>query len=221
MCCGAYPEDAKVQHVARFLMEITLFYREFVKYPPSTIAFAALTLARYLCGKPRRVWEETDECLEVIDHLDNRLANHVDDLSETLIKKYSYAFYSKAATYVIQYYLQGGRFSRNTFPILPTTPKRNSVPIVNSPMSCTTPASDVSDDMPVTPSTPSYPGDAFHVATRPSDDKENKPSSFEPVLNKHKIETPPEQFLPHDFVAFGRPALHNLNISSPRTALVA
>jgi hypothetical protein len=88
-------------------------------------------------------------------------------------------------------------------------------------MSCTTPASDVSDDMPVTPSTPSYPGDAFHVATRPSDDKENKPSSFEPVLNKHKIETPPEQFLPHDFVAFGRPALHNLNISSPRTALVA
>ncbi|KAK7694558.1 hypothetical protein QCA50_001744 [Cerrena zonata] len=96
LCCGSYIEDTKVQHVARFLMEITLFYREFVQYTPSSIALGALTLARYLCGKSRRIFEETEECLDIVEHLDNRLAKHVNDLSETLVKKYSYAFYSKA-----------------------------------------------------------------------------------------------------------------------------
>jgi len=34
MCCGAYSEDQRVQDITRFLMEITLFYREFVFYTP-------------------------------------------------------------------------------------------------------------------------------------------------------------------------------------------
>jgi hypothetical protein len=220
MCCGPYPEDAKVQHVARFLMEITLFYREFIKYAPSTIALASLTLARYLCGKPRRLWEETDECLEVIEHLDARLSKHVNDLSETLIKKYSYAFYSKAATFVVQYYLQGGRFILQSLPSLPVTPKRATVSAATTPMSSTTSLSDMSDDMPVTPTTPSFSSDPFSGSYTP-DNKENQPSHFEPVVNKHRMETVPEQYLPHDFVTFGRSALQSLNISSPRTTLVS
>ncbi|KAF8078450.1 cyclin [Lyophyllum atratum] len=220
MCCGPIMEDPKVQHVARFLMEITLFYREFVTYTPSSIALAALTLARFLCGKPRRVWEETEECLEVVEFLDIRLAKHVNDLSETLVKKYSYAFYSKAATFVVQYYLQGGRFIRHTLPSLPVTPKRTSASTVSTPMSCSTSVSDLSDDMPLTPTTPSFSSDPFS-GLYSSDDKENMSSSFEPVLNKHRVESPPDQFLPHDFVAFGRPALHNINNVSPRAALVS
>ncbi|KAF8649865.1 hypothetical protein AX16_005627 [Volvariella volvacea WC 439] len=219
MCCGPVPEDAKVQHVARFLMEITLFYREFVKYPPSTIALAALTLARYLCGKPRRIWEETEECLEVIDYLDTRLSKNVNDLSEILVKKYSYAFYSKAATFVVQYYLQGGRFAPYTMASLPVTPTRSpSASSLNTPMSSATSRSDVSDDMPLTPSTPAFSSDSFPSSQSP-DEKENTPATFEPVLNKHRIETPPEQFLPHDFVTFGRSALHNLNNVSPRAVV--
>lgn len=216
LCCGPYVEDEKVQHIARFLMEITLFYREFIKYTPSTISLAALTLARYLCSKPRRVWEETEECMEVIDHLDTRLAL-VSDLSETLVKKYSYAFYSKAATIVVQYYLQGGRFQPCALQSLPTTPKRTSVSAANTPASTTTSVSDMSDDMPLTPTTPSYGSDPFS-ASYSSDDKENISATFEPVINKLRIDNPPEQYLPHDFVSFGRPALHSLNnISSPRT----
>ncbi|KAF8634000.1 hypothetical protein AX15_001174 [Amanita polypyramis BW_CC] len=219
MCCGTCVEEPKVQHVARFLMEITLFYREFIMYPPSTIALAALTLSRFLCGKTRRIWEETEECLEVINHLDTRLSKNVNDLSETLIKKYSYAFYSKAATFVVQYYLRGGRFVRYPLASLPVTPKRSSVSSMGTPMSCTTSPSDVSDDTPPTPMTPYFLSETF--AAYSSDNKENIPSStFEPVLNKNRIETPPEQFLPHEFVTFGRSALHNLNISSPRTAMV-
>jgi hypothetical protein len=220
MCCGPCIEEPKVQHVARFLMEITLFYREFIKYPPSSIALGALTLARFLCGKPRRFWEETDECLEVVDHLDNRLAKHVNELSETLVKKYSYAFYSKAATFVVQHYLQGGRFARHAIMSLPMTPKRSSTSSIGTPMSCSTSLSDASDDMPLTPTTPSFPSDAFS-GSYSSDDKENMSSTFEPVFNKHRVASTPDQYLPHDFVTFGRPALYNLNNISPRTALVS
>ncbi|KAH9486767.1 G1/S-specific cyclin CCN1 [Psilocybe cubensis] len=223
MCCGPSTEDAKVQHVARFLMEITLFYREFVVFTPSTISLASLTLARYLCGKSRRVWEETEDCLKVIYFLDEKLAFHVNDLSETLVKKYSYAFYSKAATFVVQYYLEGNRFTPPSPASLPVTPKRSSVSAISTPASSTTTASDVSDDMPLTPVTPAFSSDPFS-ASYSSDDKENmgSTSTFEPVLNKLRIDNPPEQFLPHDYVTFGRPALHNLNnISSPRTALVS
>lgn len=52
---GERAEDVKVQHVARFLMEITLFHREFVGIQSSFIANGALMLARFICNKPRRV----------------------------------------------------------------------------------------------------------------------------------------------------------------------
>ncbi|KAF4605377.1 hypothetical protein EYR40_004161 [Pleurotus pulmonarius] len=221
MCCGPVMEEPKVQHVARFLMEITLFYREFVKHSPSTIALAALTLARYLCGKPRRVWEETDECIEVVEYLDNRLARHVNDLSEVLVRKYSYAFYSKAATFVVQYYLNGGHFMRQAYPSLPVTPVRSPASsIVSTPMSSTTSYSDLSDDMPVTPTSPLSTSDFFPSSHCSSDDKENMHSSLEPVIKPIRADPTPDEFLPHDYVSFGRPALHNLNVVSPR-AMVA
>lgn len=230
LCSRQEVEDTKVQHIARFLMEITLFYREFVKYLPSTIALGALTLARYLCDKPRRVFEETEECLEVIDHLDTRLRKHVNELSEVLVKKYSYAFYSKAATSVVQYYLAGGRYEPGPLPIsLPTTatasppstpPRRKSAGTVHTPpsaMSTTSTASDVSDDMPATPTSP-YMSD---YSSEPFSDKENQPTAFEPVVAKQYIDNQvPDGYLPAD-LTFGRTALHAINIASPRVAAVS
>jgi hypothetical protein len=160
------------------------------------------------------MFEETEECLQIVEHLDNRLAKHVNDLSETLIKKYSYAFYSKAATFVVQYYLQGGRFFRHVALPFPVTPVRPSNSVVGTPMSATTTASDLSDDMPITPTSPYFSSDLFSSSAMSDDDKENFSSpKFDPVANKHNTENPPEQFLPHDFVQFGRKALHNLNVS--------
>lgn len=219
-CLPSGPEDPKVQHVARFLMEITLFYREFVEYPPSAIAFGALTLARYICGYRGRLSDETEESLEIVDLLDGRLAKQVDNLSETLVKKYSYAFYSKAATFVVQYYLEGNHFQRQpVLPPLPMTPIKVHSPKVCTPMSASTTASDISDDMPATPTSPMYPSDAFSTPYV-SDDKENLPSSPIPIVTKLHVEPIPEQFLPHDFVTLGRPALHNHNGASPRPITV-
>jgi hypothetical protein len=54
-CCGDVFEDTQTQHVARFLMEVTLFYREYVGFTSSAVADAALLLARFTVGKARRV----------------------------------------------------------------------------------------------------------------------------------------------------------------------
>ncbi|KAL4064973.1 cyclin-like protein [Scleroderma yunnanense] len=214
MCCHPFVEEDKVQHVARFLMEITLFYCEFIKYTPSSIALGALTLARFLCGKPRRIFEETMECREIVELLDNRLAMRVNDLSETLVKKYSYAFYSKAATFVLQFYLQGGRFSWYQIVPFPVTPTRSYVSGTSTPMS------DISDDFPLTPTSPvSFSSDPFPSSLSSDDDKENLPT-FEPVINKQRIEEPPDHYLPHEYLTLRRPALHNLN-GSPRVAAVS
>ena len=225
ICCGATPEEQRVQDITRFLMEITLFYREFVFYTPSVIALASLTLARYLCGRPRQFFEETDECLEVVELLDSRLSKHVNDLSETLIKKYSYAFYSKASTFVVQYYLQGGHFVRQPLVSLPMTPLRSksSRSSVTTPTSVSTCGSDYSDYMPMTPTSPvapSLPSDDYASTFMMDSDKENYPANatFEPAINKQHLERSPEQYLPYDFVAYGRQALHNYNMSSPAVA---
>lgn len=54
-CMGVSKEDAETQHVARFVMELTLFSKDFVDYTPSAIANGSLLLARFLMRKPRRV----------------------------------------------------------------------------------------------------------------------------------------------------------------------
>jgi hypothetical protein len=52
---GKEQEEPRVQNAARFMMEITLFHREFVGIQSSLISEAALMLARFIYGKPRLV----------------------------------------------------------------------------------------------------------------------------------------------------------------------
>ncbi|KAF8575354.1 hypothetical protein K439DRAFT_750965 [Ramaria rubella] len=231
-CCETVLEDTKTQHVARFLMEITLFYREFVKYAPSAIAIAALLLSRYTCGKQRRPHEETDEALQIVELLDNHLAAHSHDLSETLVKKYSYSFYSKASTHILQFYLEGRRFVRQPLPTLPPiTPFHPREMYAGSPMSCTsTPmsssTSSESDDMPVTPTSPPCIGDPFLVNVTGADDKENMlPPSMHMHMMQHQHHSPAVKHMTEDAsgiptvmfpvapgaVTFGRPKLSEIN----------
>jgi hypothetical protein len=161
--------------------------------------------------------------LEIVELLDNRLAKHVNDLSETLVKKYSYAFYSKAATFVVQYYLKGGRFVYELEPrvTLPVTPNRSPASAFHTPMSAATTLSDVSDDMPLTPTSPNFSSDPFTSPYNSEYEKENFPSSdFEPVMVKQCVDATPDQYLPHDYVTFGRSVLSNLNGQNQRTRIV-
>lgn len=54
-CMGNDKEDTRTQHIARFLMEITLFHREFVGVKPSVLAAGSLMVARFICGLHRHV----------------------------------------------------------------------------------------------------------------------------------------------------------------------
>jgi hypothetical protein len=224
--CGFHVEDKQTQDVARFVMEITLYYREFIRFAPSQIALGAVALARDICDQPRRVYEETEESLLIVEALDERLATSLNDLSETLVHKYSYQFYSKASTFVMQHYLKGGRFDRHAVALdLPVTPNRSPLSsVIRTPMSTTSSASDISDDMPATPTSP-FSVDGFSMSedisvSEGDFDKENLPSAF--VIVKQATEPVPEQCLPHDFVTLARPALHALNsVSPPRVAAVS
>ena len=219
-CCGHYEESTKVQHVARFLMEITLFYREYINYAPSDIALACLILARFTCQQPRQIYDESEACIEVINLLDERLAKNVNDLSETLVKKYSYEFYSKASTHVLQWYLKGKRFVRYALPCLaPATPVSSRSPLssLSTPMSAMTVSTDSSsDDMPVTPTRPGYSTDPF--SSVPSSvvtesDKENVPTAYESV-SKSTIPSS-DDFSDYHTSSYGRHALHELNGLAP------
>lgn len=122
LCCRLGVEDIKTQNVARFLMEITLFYREFFQYRPSAIAMAALTLARILCGEQARsVYTETDECLEIIGYLHIRLSK-AHDLSQILLDKYSDESFSDASTFVLQSPMMDGFFTRIHFAVSRSIP---------------------------------------------------------------------------------------------------
>lgn len=219
-CCGSYEESAKVQHVARFLMEITLFYREYIKYPPSEIALASLILARHTCQEPRRIYDESEEVIQIVDLLDERLAKNVNDLSEILVKKYSFAFYSKASTHVLQWYLKGNRFVRYVLPSLaPATPVSTRSPLsaLSTPMSAMTVSTDSSsDDMPVTPTSPGYPTDPFVSTVGTHSDKENVPSAYESThARKNSFSSSSDDFADYQSSSFGRHALHELNGLAP------
>jgi hypothetical protein len=140
-------EDTKTQHVARFLMEMTLFGQEYLSFAPSVIALAALTLARYICGKGRRPSDESAETLALINLLDTTLSQNLSSVSQTLVKKYSYAYYSKASGVVVSFYLRGGRFPvremaesveratrrMNGQPVKPASLTPNFVPVAPAP----------------------------------------------------------------------------------------
>jgi hypothetical protein len=53
-------EDQRTQHIARFLLELTLFFRPFVSCKPADLAAATLTMARFMMAKPRRVSSRGD-----------------------------------------------------------------------------------------------------------------------------------------------------------------
>lgn len=173
-------EDIKTQHVARFLMEITLFHRAFVASRPSDIAAAALLLARHMCsgrpaGEPTIVASEAEmEPARLAAMLDQHLAEHLDQVSAIAVKKYSFAFYARASTFAREWYLGGHRLqlahptpapTSLAPPSTPSSAPRSSASWDMSPASSCSSASSVSSyeaeissdadcDEPITPITP-------------------------------------------------------------------
>jgi hypothetical protein len=109
-CMGTSVEDAETQHVARFVMELSLFHKEFVGFLPSSIAAGALMLARFLLRKSRREVDEQDPSVEVAFLLDTHLGERLEHVSEIVVGKYSHSYYNRSSAFVREQYLKGRRF---------------------------------------------------------------------------------------------------------------
>ncbi|POY72184.1 hypothetical protein BMF94_4821 [Rhodotorula taiwanensis] len=86
-CVTGSLEDARTQHLARFLMELTLFHREFIQFYASDLSLASLLLARHMLGKSRRPHDESEPVLRVMLMLDELLGEHLEEVSPVVLKK--------------------------------------------------------------------------------------------------------------------------------------
>ncbi|WVW80637.1 hypothetical protein I302_102623 [Kwoniella bestiolae CBS 10118] len=180
-------EDPKVQNMARFLMEITLFHREFVGIQSSLVASGALMLARFICGKARKpVARHENVAVRIALAIDKHFAEKLEQVSEIVIRKYAPTYYGRCSTICREWYLSGRRFVYN--PETPATPVSTNLPTpglapsgsggwpskrgswaTGSPggsISCA--SSEAGDDAPLTPITPvhSHNIDPFSVASK-------------------------------------------------------
>ncbi|KDR66499.1 hypothetical protein GALMADRAFT_232554 [Galerina marginata CBS 339.88] len=96
----------EVKHVGWFLMELTLYYPEFVQYRSSSIAAGALIVARTVLDPAYHRHGERREPLEVAAVLETFLGTHFNDLPVRLVEKYSRLPYSNVSRLVMIYYSQ-------------------------------------------------------------------------------------------------------------------
>ncbi|PWN27459.1 hypothetical protein BDZ90DRAFT_227220 [Jaminaea rosea] len=119
-------EDGRTQSVARFLMELTLYHRDFIGVAPSVIAAGALMLSRFVCQSnvtplgmqtqqqqagaremTTSTWmgADVDEVASVAQMIDGIVAANLQEISATLVKKYGYQHFFAASTVVRSFYL--------------------------------------------------------------------------------------------------------------------
>lgn len=173
-CMGNINEDTKTQHVARFVMEITLFHREFVGVKASIVAAGALMLARFICGLPRRAAQPQEEdILRVVQCLDTCFRNHSNEVSQIVVDKYAPGYYSRASTVVREWYSSGRQFIYTPIPtpaspancmsslstpgLVPSWTRGGRYDFSSSPTgpySCS--SSEAGDELPRTPITPAH-----------------------------------------------------------------
>ncbi|CAD6571511.1 MAG: hypothetical protein CYPHOPRED_004460 [Cyphobasidiales sp. Tagirdzhanova-0007] len=199
--------DSKIQHVTRILMEITLFHRAFVPLKSSEIALGCLLLARFMLGVPRQTRDESEIAVRIAQMLDGHLADHLEQVSAIVIKKYALACFCHASTFLREWYLAGKRFDLHAWPsshsnaaspaaafLTPSShcpPRRESTwsSIASSSTMSSSPhhsyggSSSEDDEMPLTPN---YPATHAHFGSE--DDRARKPSPLaQDALQRNEV----------------------------------
>ncbi|WFD42724.1 hypothetical protein MPSI1_001373 [Malassezia psittaci] len=99
------PANPSTHSVARFLLEVTLFHQTFLSSYPSSLAAGAMLLARHICRDPRPLTQPAGRvAVMTANQIHAFIAEHINDLSLILIKKYSYGFYAEASTVVLNWF---------------------------------------------------------------------------------------------------------------------
>ncbi|KAE8210025.1 hypothetical protein CF327_g6054 [Tilletia walkeri] len=115
IACSQIREEVKVQSVARFLMETTLFHKDFVSASPSALAGGALMLARHICGeRTKRPEFDSEAICKAAQSIDSHMSENAKELSQILIKKYSGSSHFNASKLATEWYAkQNGAADEN------------------------------------------------------------------------------------------------------------
>lgn len=101
--------DSRTLNMARFLLEVTLFTRDFIGLTPSNLTAGCLLLARIIAnnGQNKRALTSvaSPKAIQAAQVVDAYLIEHAHELSEILVKKYSFSHFGCASTAIVQWYI--------------------------------------------------------------------------------------------------------------------
>lgn len=114
------PIDPEVEHLALYILEISLFHREFVSKPSADLAKAALALARCILNRPQprhTEWAAQYNSLTLLD-----LSQQLHQPSQVLFRKYSSVHFSRVSKVLEQFLSRQASIASYTPPVPSATP---------------------------------------------------------------------------------------------------
>ncbi|KAJ9203734.1 hypothetical protein DTO164E3_36 [Paecilomyces variotii] len=121
------PYDPEVEHLALYILEISLFHREFVSKPSADLSRAALALSRCILNRPQprhTEWAANYDSMTLVG-----LSQQLHQPSQVLARKYSSAHYSRVSKLLEQFLArQASIASSYTPPSPPSEVPENSKP---------------------------------------------------------------------------------------------
>jgi hypothetical protein len=121
-------EDIEVEHMAWYICEIALYYKDFVSTKPSVMARASLALARAILGRP----EVSDGAWEHIENLTLlNLSQHLNNPSQVLSRKYASPLMSRVSASLENFLAQQAAIARRASPPSPPCEALQPKPVSN------------------------------------------------------------------------------------------
>lgn len=109
------PYDPEVEHLTLYILEISLFHREFVSKPSSDLSRAALALARCVLDRPQprhTEWASQYDSMTLIG-----LSQQLHQPSQVLFRKYSSVHFSRVSKVLEQFLTRQAAIASYTPPV--------------------------------------------------------------------------------------------------------
>ncbi|WEW59648.1 hypothetical protein PRK78_005127 [Emydomyces testavorans] len=113
------PYDPEVEHLSLYILEISLFHRDFVSKHSADLARASLALSRCILNRPQALhndWAFNYDSLTLVN-----LSQHLYQPSHVLARKYSSAQYYRVSKLLEQFLARQGSISKVYAPLTPPT----------------------------------------------------------------------------------------------------
>lgn len=167
------PHDPEVEHLALYILEISLFHREFVSKASADLARASLALARCILNRPQprhTEWASQYDSMTLVG-----LSQQLHQPSQVLSRKYSSSHYSRVAKTLEQFLARQASITSYTPPSPPSDVPSDSKPYYGE-IGLATPqkvqSSNLPNGYPTPPITPE--NEAFANAGNPNFVKEGQ-----------------------------------------------